>query len=77
MDLSLSPLKKLDQLFSHLTNRWYIKNDGEIDKERWAHTRIGTCNVYLDDEGMLHLDFMTKFSLKDAPPLPQELFIKD
>lgn len=75
MDLSLSPMKKVQTLFDYLTNFWYTDKNGDLDKDRWENIRIGTCDVYLDDEDVLHLDFSTRFSLKNAStPLPQELF---
>lgn len=73
MDLSLSPMKKVQTLFDYLTNFWYTDKDGQLDKERWENVRIGTCEVYLDEDEVLHLDFATRFNLKNAS-LPQELF---
>lgn len=78
MDLSLHPYRKVQTLLTYLAKFWYTDKSGEIDKERWENVRIGNCKVYLDDGHHLHLDFQTRFNLKNpSTPLPQSLFEDD
>ena len=51
----------LKKIIEPLADQWTIG-----DKEREKNIRIGTVDVFIDDEGNLHLDFQTRFSVTRA-----------
>jgi hypothetical protein len=58
---------RLRVLFSLLDHWWYDLSDKKRSEERRKNIRIGSVNVFLDDDGGLHLDFITRFGFKDEP----------
>lgn len=61
-------VSKLGAVFSLLKMFWYNLKDKQENKERWNRIRVGSINVYLDDEDHLHLDFITRFHLGNSQP---------
>lgn len=70
-------LEELSNLLSHkyakaqlvlefLKNFWYVDQGGS-DKSYLNKVRVGSIDVFIDNDGHLHLDFITRFSLKNYP----------
>lgn len=59
---------KLKALFLLLKTFWYRLDDKKEQVEREDRIRIGSVYVFLDDDGVLHMDFVTRFNFenKDA-----------
>lgn len=53
---------KLKALFAILKRSWYSLEDKAAEEERWNRIRIGSVEVFLDDSGALHMDFVTRYS---------------
>jgi hypothetical protein len=64
---------KLEALFKALDLWWYDLSNEDKSEQRRNNIRIGSVNVLLDDDGALHLDFCTRFSLKNEPLAVQYL----
>lgn len=78
-DITLKELKNLDEyaknvprlevvfeLFQHF---WYNLDDKKRQAERENDTRMGSIWVYLDDDGVLHLDITPRFSFNEHPEI--------
>lgn len=66
-------VKQLDFIFNLLQNYWYNLEDKKEQEERENRIRVGSIWVYLDDDGALHLDFVTRFGFKDKDKVGQFL----
>lgn len=61
-------VSKLDLIFRFLNAFWYVQ-DKKGEEERWNSTRVGSVDVFMDEDKNLHLDFATRFSLKSYPEI--------
>lgn len=61
-------VKKLDVVFDALHAYWYNLKDKKAQEERENRIRVGSVEVYLDDEYHLHIDFITRFHLENSKP---------
>jgi hypothetical protein len=66
MYLGSKKTPQLGLIFEFLKQFWYVI-EGRLDMERWDNIRIGSVDVFLDQDGHLHLDFMTRFHLNGKP----------
>jgi hypothetical protein len=57
---------KVEVLMEFLHTFWF-KGAGDSDPDYLSKVRIGTMDVFLDDNNNLHLDFVTRFSLTNYP----------
>jgi hypothetical protein len=57
---------KLGAIFSLLKIFWYKLDDKERAKERWGRIRVGSVDLFIDDEDHLHMDFVTRFHFGNA-----------
>lgn len=72
-------LKDLDSLSQHsfdkvqiimiFLNTFWFEHLGGSSPEYWDRVKIGTMQVFLDDDNHLHLDFATRFSLTNYPKI--------
>lgn len=46
---------------------FWFEGQGGSDPEYWDKVRVGSVDVYLDDDNHLHLDFITRFHLGNYP----------
>lgn len=63
---------KVKFILDFLKSFWFDHNGGS-SLEYWDRVRVGSVEVYLDDENHLHLDFITRFSLGNYPELIEVL----
>ena len=66
-------VKELEVVFTALHTFWYNLEDKKKQEERENRIRVGSVEVYLDDEYHLHIDFITRFNLQHAKPFLQLL----
>lgn len=62
-------IKKLAGLFFFLKGFWYEldENHEAVENKRWNNIRVGSVDVYLDEEKNLCLKFVTRFSFEQTP----------
>jgi hypothetical protein len=59
---------RLSAVFSLLKLFWYNLSDKKDQIRRWNRIRVGSVQVFLDDDNLLHLDFFTRFNLSAYKP---------
>jgi hypothetical protein len=59
---------KVRMIMDFLETFWF-EGQGGLDPEYWDRVRIGSVDVYLDDQNHLHLDFVTRFHLGNYPEI--------
>lgn len=65
---------KLQAIMEFLKRFWYKPSGDAIrDSHRWNDIRVGSVDVFLDDDKNLHLDFVTRFSLGSYPEIVELL----
>ena len=68
---------KLQIIFEFLEHYWYdlkdIKSEPktifEQEKQRWNYVRVGSIDVYLDDQNQLCFEFKTRFQFSGNPTI--------
>lgn len=65
---SLKDVQALQPALEFLKDFWCGSN-----KERESNVRLGTIDVFIDEQGNLHLDFISRFSLEKYPELIEHL----
>lgn len=70
--LNNAGFKKTATLLEFLKAFWF-RGAGGSDPDYLDKVRVGTVGVFLDDEEHLHLDFVTRFSLRNYPEILKEL----
>jgi len=65
--------KKLDLIFNLLQKFWYDLEDKHDQEERENRIRVGSVEVYLDEDSHLHIDFLTRFSFASNSKILQFL----
>lgn len=60
---------QLDAIFLLLEKYWYSLPDShpEEEEERWNRIRVGSIDVYLDDDKHLCMEFSTRFQFQNNP----------
>lgn len=59
--------EKLGLMFEILKGFWYTLEDKVREQERWNSIRVGSMDVYLDEDKTLCMKFYTRFTFKNAP----------
>ena len=59
--------EKLGLIFEILRGFWYTLEDKVREQERWNRIRIGSVDVYLDEDKSLCMKFTTRFTFQNAP----------
>lgn len=62
-------VKKLDLIFLFLKGFWYDLKDKVAEKERWNNVRVGSVDVYLNEDKHLCLQFVTRFQFQQSPQI--------
>lgn len=57
---------RLAAVFFLLKTFWYKLSDQASEAERWNRVRVGSIEVFLDEDDHLHLDFITRFNWTNA-----------
>jgi hypothetical protein len=70
--LSQHPFDKVQVIMTFLKTFWFERSGGS-NPEYWDRVRVGTIQVFLDDDNHLHLDFHTRFSLTNYPKITEIL----
>lgn len=61
---------KLQAIMEFLKRFWYKPSGDAIrDFHRWNDIRVGSVDVFLDDDKNLHLDFVTRFNFAAIPEM--------
>lgn len=62
---------KLEAIFLLLRKFWYDLGDelSEEEQERWNRIRVGSIDVYLDDDQHLCFEFATRFTFTNNPQI--------
>lgn len=63
---------KLEAVLIFLRMFWYdLKDDemGEDEHKRWNNIRVGSIDVYLDDDKHLCMEFSTRFQFQNHPQI--------
>lgn len=60
---------KLDLIFRLLSRFWYTLEDKSHEEERWDKIRVGSMEVYLDQDKHLCMKFITRFSFENYPEI--------
>jgi len=61
------------QLIMDFLKSFWMKGNGGNDPEYWDRVRVGSVDVYLDEQDHLHLDFVTRFHLGNYPQILEAL----
>ena len=68
-------IPRLAAVFTLLKTFWYKLSDKASEAERWNRIRVGSIEVFLDEDDHLHLDFITRFNWTNAKPYLEALDI--
>lgn len=66
-------VENLDLIFRTLHHFWYNLKDKNQQKRREETTRVGSVDVFLDEDKNLHIDFVTRFSFASLPTMLEVL----
>lgn len=65
-------VEKLKAIFTFLQMFWYDDTGNELEDEeddRWNNIRVGSVDVYLNEDKHLCLEFYTRFQFQSSPQI--------
>ena len=69
-------VEKLKAVFAFLQMFWYNDKGNELEDEeqdRWNNIRVGSMDVYLNEDKHLCMEFVTRFQFQSSPQIVQLL----
>jgi hypothetical protein len=65
-------VEKLKIIFAFLKMFWYNDTGKELEEDserRWNNIRVGSINVYLNEDKHLCMEFVTRFQFQSSPQI--------